>query len=129
MSQSRQAQRHRAEVAGMRRAIALLAAGMAVLAWPTVASAELPDPGKNTVGLGPAVSSSTSIQGSAGYDQSGTHATAESHGTSAAPPAYQSPDRGYTYREIPYNAVVVPAPSQLDNYGVIHVQQGAGQAA
>src|SRR5438067_11594670 len=118
MSQSRQAQRHRAEVAGMRRAIALLAAVMAVLAWPTVASAELPDPGKNTVGIGPAVSGSTSIQGSAGYDQSGTHATAESHGPSAAPPPYQSPDSGYTYRDIPYNAVVVPAPSQLDNYGV-----------
>jgi hypothetical protein len=113
----------------MRKAIAVVGAVLAFLAWPTAASAELPDPGKNTVGIGPELSGSASTQGSAGYDQAGIQATAQSQGTGAPPPPYQGTDNGYTYREIPYNAVVVPGPLQMNQYGVIQVQQGAGQAA
>jgi len=113
----------------MRRWFAILPALALLALTVSTAHAEPIDPGQGTVHIGPQTSGPLVTQGSAGYDPSGIQATAQSQGTGAAPPPYQGTDSGYTYREIPYNAVVVPGPLQMNQYGVIQVPQGAGQAA
>jgi hypothetical protein len=115
----------------MNRAPAVLVVLSALLSTTVIpARAEFGGANGATVVVGPTTAGPVISQGTAGYDPSGTQATAESHGTtSASPPPFQGTDNGYTYREIPYNAVVVPGPLQMNQYGVIQVQQGAGQAA
>lgn len=105
---------------------ALAVAMLVVGAVP--ASAEFGGSDRGTITTQPQTSGPVVSQGTASYDPNGIQATAESHGTGAPPPPDQSADSGYTYREIPYNAVVGPASMYQDQYGTIHTQQGIGQA-
>ena len=113
-----------------RRIAALLLAVGATIVLPVGARAELPDPGTNTVAVGPMSSGGTVSQGSASYDPSGTGANATSREDQPSLPAPgQAASSGYTYRPIPNNQVVVPPPLVASNNGTIIVPPPGTQNA
>lgn len=103
----------------------------ATVALPVGARAELPDPGKNTVNVGPMASGGVVSQGSAGYDPSGTKAAVVSQNDQSGGPQATAGGGGsdYTYRPLPYNQVPIAPPLVVNNAGVINVPQIATQNA
>jgi hypothetical protein len=113
-----------------RRAIAFLLALSASVLFPAAARAELPDPGTNTVNVGPITSGGVVGQGVAAYDPAGTQASADSRVSLAGPiPAVAGGGSDYTYRPVPYNQLP-PTPSLVaNNSGTTSVPQGGAQSA
>ena len=75
-------------------------------------------------------SGATVSQGSAGYDPSGTQAaTASQENRPSLPAPGQAGGSDYTYRQVPYNQVVVPPPVVLSNNGTIIVPPTGTQNA
>ena len=114
----------------MRRLLALLMALMATLLLPVGVRAELPDPGKNTVSVGPIASGPVVSQGAASYGPPGTQATADSQ---ANQPQILVPTAGgasdYTFRPVPDNQLPVVPPLVANSAGTISVPQVGTQNA
>src|SRR5258708_26682122 len=113
-----------------RRVLALLLALSASVLFSVGAHAELPDPGKNTVSVGPIASGGIVSQGVAAYDPAGTQASADSRANPSGPTsAVTGGGSDYTYRPIPYNQVPVAPPLVMNSSGTISVSQGGTQSA
>jgi hypothetical protein len=114
----------------MRRVLALLLALGTFVVFPAAAHAELPDPGTNTVNVGPIASGGVVSQGVAAYDPAGTKASADSRANPAGPAAaVTGGGSDYTYRPLPYNQVPVTPPLVANSLGTISVPQGGTQGA
>ncbi len=110
----------------MKWRVLVLLSVIALVLWPTAASADAVYPGQGTVHVGPTTSGPVTTQGTASFNSAGTGAVADSRthvpgnapvtGTSGA--GGSGPD--ITFRQIPYNAV----PSGgvwVDQAGTIHL--------
>ena len=113
-----------------RRVLALLLALSASVLFSVGAHAELPDPGKNTVSVGPIASGGIVSQGVAAYDPTGTQASADSRADPAEPaPSVSGGGSDYTYRPLPYNQIPVAPPLVMNSSATISVSQGGTQSA
>src|SRR5258708_15890880 len=93
-----------------RRVLALLLALSASVLFSVGAHAELPDPGKNTVSVGPIASAGIVSQGVAAYDPAGTQASADSRTNPSGPTsAVTGGASDYTYRPLSFNQIPVAA--------------------
>ena len=110
--------------------MALLLAVSASVLFPAAARAELPDPGTNTVNVGPIASGGIVSQGVAAYDPAGTQASVDSRANPTGPPsAATGGGSDYTYRPLPYNQIPVAPPLVANSSGTISVPQGGTQSA
>jgi len=108
----------------------IIAICLSLVGSQIVAHAEFGGDDRGTVSVPSAASGGVVSQGNAGYDPSGTQATASSRGSQpgAVAPG-QASGSDYTYRQIPYNQVAVPPPLVVSNNGTIMVQPVGTQNA